>query len=752
MMKLLALVTLFMRELNCEICTTNYVLTPYEIIASTSNISVVSNGTVTEITYDQDDYDNDSIYEWLSSSTDSSVTMLQTNCISCDLCDYCTYDPTFDNTFGTGGVHNFLCLDGSNCNGCDLVQSYVPNICNSTAAVNDILIIPEFANWNVPFKESCPHKCEDQQDCTLRCPHTQVRIDIAITFDDSPEDIHWQLSNNETIFSQGGYYNKNVSAFQTIHSRSCVNHGCYALSFIDTSSDGFETGKYRVNIDDTTVIYKNGSFGSSIYSTFCTGSEPEIDTSSVSPPPPSPAGRTFLIEFQFAAQGTISDFDAYKKFTLRSRLASSLGILVSEVNIATTAGSITITVDITLTGTETAAKQVETYLIANTNSTSGINELFENQLTAETTPNILFREITTSPPPPLAGAATYCECKTQWTYPCTDGIQRNGCDANSCNVLTHSSYCPAVDPNCSPNPSLYNSQMSALQNTTGNEFVFWCAPVCEDDPSGEIQLQGWGSSPTLACTNIVTQLQISNSETLQEVCDADLSGNMGILLKHYCPVACNNVSPLCAASSPPPGAASTISPPSSPSPTNSSSPSNPPSSLSPTPPHLASPPSTPPTTPQDNSTLLAIAIILGVLIGIGGITITVRRYITVEVVDLEVASEKVTQQGIIGNSTLTHSKISNNTSVQSLRPINPIYVKPVPTNPTNVKPAPTNPPPTLPISYSVANKSIEKTKIPLTTIIQPQSSVNQVFVPSKHSPRRSRSRSRSPRGERSPRR
>ena len=130
MMKLLALVTLFISELNCEICTTSYLLTPPEIIAPTLDISVVTLGPVTEITYDQEDYDNDSIYDWLSSSTNSSITMLQTNCISCDLCDYCTYDPIFDNTFGTGGIHNFLCLDNSNCNGCDLVQSYVPTICD----------------------------------------------------------------------------------------------------------------------------------------------------------------------------------------------------------------------------------------------------------------------------------------------------------------------------------------------------------------------------------------------------------------------------------------------------------------------------------------------------------------------------------------------------------------------------------------------------------------------------------------------
>ena len=747
MIKLVLFFTLFTSKLNCEICTTSYLLTPYDIIASTQNISVLSNGTITNITYDQDDYDDDSIYDWLSSSTDSSITLLQTNCISCDLCDYCTYDPTFDNTFGTGGIHhNFLCLDNSNCNGCDLVQSYVPNICDSAASVNEILTIPEFVNWNAPFKESCPHKCEDQQDCTLRCSHTQVRIDIFITFDESPEETHWQLSNNETIFAQGGYYNKNASALKRIHRRSCVNHGCYALSFIDTGSDGFETGKYRVNVDDTTILDRNGSFGSSMYSTFCTAPEPEIDTSSVSPPP-SPAGRTFLIEFQFAAQGTISDFDMYKRFTLRSRLAVSLGILVSETEIATTAGSINIAVSITLMRSETAAKQIETSIINKTNSVSGISALFGNELTAETTANITFSEITVSPPPPSAGEIPYCECRTQWTYPCTDGIQRNGCDANPCNDETHSSYCPAVDPNCSPNPSLYNSQMAALQNT-GNEFVFWCAPVCEDDPSGEVQLQGWGSSPTLACTNIVTQLQTSNSETLQEVCNADLSNNMGILLKHYCPVACNNVSPLCPPSSPPPGAASAISPPSSPS--NSSPPSthsSPTSPTPPTPPPLASPPSTPSPLPQDMSTLLAIAIILGVLVGIGGITITVRRYITVEVVELEVPSEKVTQQDIIGNSTFTRAKISNNTSVQS-----PTPTKPPPTNPTYVKPVPINP-------SSVTNKStrtrpIEKTQIPLTTAIPLQSSVNQIFVPSKHSPRRSRSRSRSPRETRegSPRR
>ena len=43
---------------------------------------------------------------------------------------------------------------------------------------------------------------------------------------------------------------------------------------------------------------------------------------------------------------------------------------------------------------------------------------------------------------------SYCSCKSEWTYPCTDGVARNGCDQNSCGAPSHARYCPATDASC----------------------------------------------------------------------------------------------------------------------------------------------------------------------------------------------------------------------------------------------------------------------------------------------------------------
>lgn len=733
---------------HSELCTSKFSIDPSSSIASHDALDVSIQQNQATVSYDSNTFTSETeVLNLLKTLTNSAVTSLHNStCDSCDLCDYCTYDPVYDNTYGTGGAHhNFLCSDATNCQGCDLVQSYIADACDRDEPVNSLFSSNvAFLAWDKTFKESCPHKCAEQFECTLRCPHSQHTVNLHILLDDKPSETYWQMFHNDTsvVMAQGGYYT-DVNARQSIHATSCVESGCYGFTLVDSGYNGMRTGSYRVNVDGTDIISETGDFNFSQVETFCTrkpeappradSSPPPAGGTLLGSPPPPGSNQIYSVGFSFVASGSVADFDANRISALKVKCSETTGVPVANISMQVTAASVQIVTTFSVTGLD-PARQLESTLIDNTRSLQAIDTLFGGEVTSESvTSSVTFEQV-----------ESYCTCKSEWTYPCTDGVTRNGCDLNSCGAQSHALYCPATDATCTPDPQLQNSAMEAVQNT-GSEFVFWCSPSCVDDANGDIQEQGWGSTAASACDNLVKGLQSSHSKTFEETCSTDLSSGMGVLVKHYCPVACENVSPLCPNAPPPPGAGAIESSP-PPSTTTASSP----------PPAVSSPQSPPASGDDENSddsgsntALLVVAIVLGVLVVLGGAAIAVRRYTSRESADADVSSapnatvatnapkptvtsatipvvsiEMATSRSVVRSvaRNMTQAKYTPGPSPEQSGP------SPKPTTQLPLRPAPTLPAPTsLPAPSSVP--------------AQLQSSVNQMLVPSRRSPRRSRSQS-----------
>jgi hypothetical protein len=139
-----------------------------------------------------------------------------------------------------------------------------------------------------------------------------------------------------------------------------------------------------------------------------------------------------------------------------------------------------------------------------------------------------------------------CVCQDEWTWPCTE--PHFGCDANQC-VPQHTAYCVATQPygECRPDPVLANSPMPVVFDPETGAFVFFCAPVCDEDPTGLVRLATSNPNPIEACLELVQAAS----------CDLDLDSEpTSELFVHYlCPAACDTRSAMCQplpAPSPPP--------------------------------------------------------------------------------------------------------------------------------------------------------------------------------------------------------
>lgn len=739
---------------NCELCTSKFSLTPPSTISPHDAIKVEVHNDEATISYDSNRFANESdIINLLKNLTNSVVTSLHDKvCDSCDLCDYCVYDPLYDNTYGTGGAHhNFLCSDATNCQGCDLVQSYVPDACDSDESVS--VLFPSnvaFLGWSTSYKESCPHKCPENFDCTLKCSHSQHTVNIHLQFDDKPSELYWQLFDNETrqVMAQGGYY-RDTLARQSKQITSCVTAGCYGLTLVDSEYNGMPTGSYSIHLDGVDIRSSSGDYNFSRVEYFCIDTvESPARAEEADPPPPPPGSRqAYSVGFTIVASGSVSDFDAARITTLKTKCSEATGIPVSNISMEVTAASVTIVTRFDVTGLD-QARQLESTLVTGTASEQAVDTLFGGEVTTESiVGSVTFEQV-----------ESYCSCKSEWISPCTDGVTRNGCDRNSCGGEgeAHALYCPATDPTCTPDPELQNPATEAILNT-GNEFVFWCSPSCIDDPNGDIQRQGWGSTPASACASLVDGLQTSHSKTLEEACNTDLSSGMGVLVKHYCPIKCDNTSPLCPKAPPPPGAG--VIAVSSPPPTSAS------------PPPVAASPLSPPVVGDSddsddvtNTVLLVVAIVLGVLVVLGGIAIVARRYGIGSVqmnVEKPPEATVVTDAPTVASATIRRS--SPREGMYALPRI-PITSTPRPT-PAPVPPktptvstsgpvlvaGPAKPPPKQPTSApppSLKLPAPSPLPDPASTstsaappVLPLQSSVNQMLVPSRRSPRRSRSSS-----------
>ncbi|WP_378187966.1 reprolysin-like metallopeptidase [Aquimarina sp. W85] len=102
-------------------------------------------------------------------------------------------------------------------------------------------------------------------------PPTCTNINLALTFDDYPEETSWQITNsaNQTIASGGTYADQPDGS--TISIVECLEDGTYTFTLSDSYGDGiccqYGNGSYELSTA-TSILASGGSFGSTESTTF----------------------------------------------------------------------------------------------------------------------------------------------------------------------------------------------------------------------------------------------------------------------------------------------------------------------------------------------------------------------------------------------------------------------------------------------------------------------------------------------------
>ncbi|MDY8136413.1 reprolysin-like metallopeptidase [Aquimarina sp. 2201CG5-10] len=106
-------------------------------------------------------------------------------------------------------------------------------------------------------------------------------IQLAITFDNYPEETSWQItdSNNQVVASGGTYPSQPDGSSITL--TECLDPGTYTLTFNDSYGDGiccnYGQGSYTLTLEGNTLA-SGGSFGTTESTTFTIGSSVRSST------------------------------------------------------------------------------------------------------------------------------------------------------------------------------------------------------------------------------------------------------------------------------------------------------------------------------------------------------------------------------------------------------------------------------------------------------------------------------------------
>lgn len=113
-------------------------------------------------------------------------------------------------------------------------------------------------------------------------------VDLNLNLDYWASEISWELlnSNNQVIYSGGGYSNGTFGSVTPINVEFCLAVGCYNFKIMDTEGDGLTSnsnpaGSYTITSNNGTVLAEmttaNANFGSSNTTPFCVTSTIGID-------------------------------------------------------------------------------------------------------------------------------------------------------------------------------------------------------------------------------------------------------------------------------------------------------------------------------------------------------------------------------------------------------------------------------------------------------------------------------------------
>ena len=106
-------------------------------------------------------------------------------------------------------------------------------------------------------------------DCQELCQN----VDLAITFDNYPEDISWDIKDtNGAIVASGGNYGNEPDG-STVTAAACLEVGCYDITIYDSYGDGlccsYGNGGYALTDVNGTVLASGAQFTNQSTTNFC---------------------------------------------------------------------------------------------------------------------------------------------------------------------------------------------------------------------------------------------------------------------------------------------------------------------------------------------------------------------------------------------------------------------------------------------------------------------------------------------------
>jgi len=137
----------------------------------------------------------------------------------------------------------------------------------------------------------------DNLELATAQPAVETTLNLALTFDNYPEETTWEIVEGSTVIAEGGPYG-NYADGSTVNIPIVVPEACYDFVIYDAYGDGiccsYGNGSYALS-ENNVVIASGGSFGSGESTSFCVGN----------------SNRSFSVTTQLSSEKEPEGFNVY---------------------------------------------------------------------------------------------------------------------------------------------------------------------------------------------------------------------------------------------------------------------------------------------------------------------------------------------------------------------------------------------------------------------------------------------------------
>jgi len=137
----------------------------------------------------------------------------------------------------------------------------------------------------------------DNLELATAQPPVETTLNLALTFDNYPEETTWEIVEGSTVIAEGGPYG-NYADGSTVNIPIVVPEGCYDFIIYDAYGDGiccsYGSGSYTLS-ENSVAIASGGSFGSGESTSFCVGN----------------SNRSFSVTKQLSSEKEPEGFNVY---------------------------------------------------------------------------------------------------------------------------------------------------------------------------------------------------------------------------------------------------------------------------------------------------------------------------------------------------------------------------------------------------------------------------------------------------------